>query len=112
MLIVKSFKHKHEYLSDIVIDQNYIIDTLINIDIPTYINIISGKYLVIAFLTLSYLSYSFINDKIVFASYTSDSYEDYILIKIVNKWTNLSKFDIHFLNNKILHPITLFLQNL
>ena len=76
-----------------------------------FVNIISGKYLVLCFLLCIYISYSSINDKQLYTSYTSDAHNDYILMKFVNKIVNLSKFSIHYINNKILHPVTLFLQN-
>ena len=77
-----------------------------------YVNIISGKYLILCFLLCIYISYTSINDKQLYTSYTSDTYKDYILINLINKIVNSSKFSIHYINNKILHPITLFLQNL
>ena len=76
------------------------------------VNIISGKYLILVFMLCIYISYTSINDKPLYTSYTSDNYNDYILSKFVNKVIEVSKFSIHKINNKILHPITLFLQNL
>ena len=74
--------------------------------------IVSNKYLMLSFLLCAYFSHSFINDKTSLTSYTSDNYNDYILNTFVNKVKNLSKFNIHIINNKVLHPVNLFLQNL
>ena len=74
-------------------------------------NILSSKYLLICFVFCLYLSYTSINDKTVLNSYTIDSYNDFLLNKITSKIISISKFNIHYLNNKVLHPITLFLQN-
>ena len=77
-----------------------------------FIQVISNKYLLLSFFVCIYFSYSFINDKISLTSYTSDNYNDYILNTFTNRVLNISKFSIHIVNNKILHPINLFLQNL
>jgi hypothetical protein len=77
-----------------------------------FVNIISGKYLILTFLLCIYISYTSVNDKQLYASYTSDNYNDYILSKLTNKIIDISKFSIHTVNNKILHPITMFIQNL
>lgn len=76
------------------------------------VSIVSGKYLVISFIWCIYLSYSFLNDKIIFTSYTSDNYNDFILNVLTTNTIDFSKFNIHYISNKILHPIIIFIQNL
>ena len=81
-------------------------------ELYSLLNLVSGKYLVICVVMTIYLSYYSINDKILYSSYTSDNYNDYLLSKFTQKLFSEAKFSIHYINNKILHPITLFLQNL
>ena len=80
-------------------------------EIYSLLNLVSGKYLLICIIITIYLSYYSINDKIIYSSYTSDNYNDYLLSKFTLGLFAISKFSIHYINNKILHPITLFLQN-
>ena len=76
-------------------------------------NIISGKYLILCFIFLIYISYYSLYDKILYSTYTSDNYNDYLLSYLLSSPTfNYAKFNLHFINNKILHPITVFVQNL
>lgn len=81
------------------------------VDTWNILQVVSGKYLIITVVTFTYIAYSSINDKIIYSSYTSDSYNDYLMSKYLSKFFNATKFDIHLICNKILHPITLFLQN-
>ena len=76
------------------------------------VSIISNKYIIIILITTVYLSYYSINEKLVYSSFTSDNHDDLILSKFVKFILNQSKFSLHIINNKVLHPITLFLQNL
>lgn len=76
------------------------------------ISIISNKYILIILITTVYLSYYSINERLAYSSFTSDNHNDIILSKFVKFILNQSKFSLHIINNKVLHPITLFLQNL
>ena len=76
------------------------------------ISIISNKYILIILITTIYLSYHSINEKLSYSSFTSDNHNDLILAKFTRFILNQSKFSLHIINNKILHPITIFLQNL
>ena len=109
-----NFKNKEELFELYVYLQEQVYRITLHVlgEFINLINVISGKYLILCFIWCIYLSYSSINDKIIFTSYSSDSYNDFILNKITNRVLQLSKFNIHFINNKMLHPITLFLQNL
>ena len=76
------------------------------------ISIISNKYILIILITTVYLSYHSINERLSYSSFTSDNHNDLILSKFVKFILNQSKFSLHIINNKVLHPITVFLQNL
>ena len=82
------------------------------LEIYALINIVSNKYLILILLFLFYLCYHNISDKILYSTYTSDNYKDIHLIKFTKIFLNQSKFSILILNNKILHPITIFFQNM
>ena len=97
----------------------YIIQEGVNLNLDVFlhelfnlVNIVSSKYLLFCFISCIYFGYTSVNDKILYTSYTSDNYNDQILSNFVQQFLNTSKFNIHYINNKILHPITLFLQNL
>ncbi len=91
---------------------NISIENLFNLFFET-INIVSGKYLIMCIIILFYTSYTSLQDKIIYTSYTSDNYNDYLLSKILVCFSVSNfKFNIHILSNKILHPITIFLQSL
>ena len=95
---------------NLIVTQNNVWNTLL-IEFFELCNIISGKYLIIAFLMTLYISYHSTSDKIIYSSYTSDNYKDVILSLITSKILKQAKFSIHLINNKILHPITIFMQN-
>ena len=90
------------------------IDFLYDLVLPyfTLVNVISNKYILLTIIVSIYLSYNFTTEKIVYSSYTSDNYNDLILSKLSKSVINQSKALLHIVNNKILHPITIFLQNL
>ena len=85
---------------------NYILNEIYQLS-----NIISGKYLIITLFLCFYISYHSTSDKILFSSYTSDNYNDILLNNITKIVIKQSKFSTHIINNKVLHPITVFLQN-
>ena len=76
------------------------------------VSIISNKYILIILITTVYLAYYSVNEKLCYSSFTSDIHNDLILSKFVKFTLNQSKFSLHIINNKVLHPITIFLQNL
>lgn len=95
---------------------NINLNTILNINMLNYIyeffSIISNKYILIILITTIYFSYHSTNEKLCFNSFTSDNYNDLIISKFTKFILNQSKFSIHIINNKVLHPITIFLQNL
>ena len=75
-------------------------------------SIITNKYILLILITTVYLSYYSINEKLVFSSYTLDNHNDLVLSKFTKFILNQSKISLHIINNKVLHPVSIFLQNL
>ena len=94
-------------------NQNYYSESICSIFINIFnlVNIISSKYLIICILLCIYISYYSLHDLSNYSTYSIDNYKDYILSGLTKKALFWSKYNLHLLNNKILHPITLFLQN-
>ena len=100
----------------------YIIQTILininltNMNLYVYLcdlfSIISNKYILLIILTTIYLSYHSLNEKLSLSSFTSDNYNDVLLSKFNKFVINQSKFSLHLINNKVLHPLIVFLQNL
>ena len=101
----------HEFVKLIYSIYGEQIDSFINY-FWSYANIISRKYLLIILLIIVYLSYFSTTEKIVYSSFNSDNYNDYIISKISKFFIIQSKISLHIINNKVLHPITIFIQNL
>ena len=99
------------YIEQIYINYNYFhSDELIYIF--ELINIISNKYIIILLLITIYLSSNNINERYIYSSFASDNFND-IWLKSLSKFIlKQSKISLHIINNKLLHPIAMFLQNL